>query len=438
MNQDIIQRIIIDFHNRPLPALTIRDAPLAFVRDMSLAIVGARRCGKTYRTYQFIADYLKKDGRIENICRIQFNDHRLSRMRREDLSAIDEAYYALYPEKRGKGEVYFIFDEIHRIAGWEDYILHLIEDPTQRVLITGSTSRLLRGDMASGLRGKNLPLVLYPFSFGEFIRHYGVAADSSSSRGQAHLRKMLRRYMQQGGFPGLLDLPAGQQIELLQTYWDTMVLRDIIEGHPDEKISLPVFSFFAQALIARTACPFTVRAIIRNMREAGLSFTEETAYKYLRFIEEAFIAFTVPVFASSERVRNRNYHKVYAIDWALAQAVTPGEGIDVTRQFENMIYLDLRRRGYDVCYYKTRRGYEIDFIALRKREPGQGRTICQVSYALKNEEVMERELRGLPETARHFGVDNVAVITMNDDKTLKHDGVRIDIVPAWKWLLDKK
>ncbi|MEI6516986.1 MAG: AAA family ATPase, partial [bacterium] len=276
MALSILQRLIADFHTRPLPRLTIRDRPLHFVRDMSLSIVGARRSGKTYRTYQFIQEHLDQGGHIEDICRVQFNDHRLSDMKRADLSSVDEAYYALYPEKRGRETVFFVFDEIHRIEGWEDYILHLLDEPQHRVLITGSTSRLLSGEIASSLRGKNMPVTLYPFSFREFLRHYGIEPDGVTSRGQGHLRKALGRYVKQGGFPGLLDAEERVHVDLLQTYWDTMVLRDIIEAHPDANIPIAVFSHFAQALVARTACPFTVRAMVGGMREAGLSFTAET------------------------------------------------------------------------------------------------------------------------------------------------------------------
>jgi predicted AAA+ superfamily ATPase len=436
MNLPTLQRIIADFHARPLPTLTARDKPLRFVRDMSLAVVGARRCGKTYRTYQFIREHLDRGGRIENVCRVQFNDHRLSELTRADLSSVDEAYYALFPDKRGQEEVFFVFDEIHRVEGWEDYVLHLLDEPTHRVLITGSTSRLLRGDIAASLRGKNMPVVLYPFSFREFLLHYGVAADALTSRGQGHLRKMLRRYLQQGGFPGLLDAEERGHLDILQTYWDTMVLRDIIEAHPGANIPIAVFSRFAQALVARTGCPFTVRAMVGGMREAGLSFTAETIYSYLRFLEEAFMVFTVPIFSASEKVRQRNYHKVYAIDWALAQAVAPGEGVDVTRQLENMVYLELRRRGWEVSYFRTRQGWEIDFVAVRKTERRRRRTLLQVAYTVKGKEARERELRGLPETARHLRADQVTVVTFNDEETLDLAGVRVEVVPAWKWLIE--
>ena len=435
MTLTTLQRIMADFHARPLPSLTMRDKPIRFVRDMSLSIVGARRSGKTYRTYQFIKDHIEQGGHIENICRVQLNDHRLSAMKRADLSSVDEAYYALYPEKRGREEVFFVFDEIHRIEGWEDYVLHLLDEPLHRVLITGSTSRLLSGEIASSLRGKNMPVTLYPFSFREFLRHYKVAPDVVTSRGQGHLRKRLRHYLQQGGFPGLLDADERVHIDLLQTYWDTMVLRDIIEAHPRANIPIAVFSHFAQALVARTACPFTVRAMVGGMRAAGLSFTAETIYSYLRFLEEAFMVFTVPVFSPSEKVRQRNYHKVYAVDWALAQAIASAEGVDVSRQLENMVYLELRRRGWEASYFRTRQGWEIDFVAVRKSERKRPPMICQVAYSMQGKEVRERELRGLAETARHLRATRATVVTFNDEETVAIDGIHVDIIPAWKWLL---
>lgn len=435
MNLATLQRIISDFHIRPLPRLTARDKPVSFVRDMSLSIVGARRSGKTYRTYQFVKDHLEQGGRIENICRVQFNDHRLSDLKRANLSSVDEAFYALYPDKRGREEVIFIFDEIHRIEGWEDYVLQLLDEPTHRVLITGSTSRLLSGEIASSLRGKNMPVTLYPFSFREFLSHYGVAPDGVTSRGQGHLRKQFGRYLKQGGFPGLLDAEERLHIDLLQTYWDTMVLRDIIEAHPEANIPIAVFSHFAQALVARTACPFTVRAMVGGMREAGLSFTAETIYTYLHYLEEAFMVFTVPIFSPSEKVRQRNYHKVYAIDWALAQAIASADGVDASRQLENVVYLELRRRGLAVSYFRTRQGWEIDFVAVSKADRTRPPMICQVAYSVRDKEVRERELRGVVETARYLGVKCVTVVTFNDEDHVVMDDIDVNIVPAWKWLL---
>ncbi len=434
MELNAIQSLIVDFQRRPLPNFTPRDLRLSFVKNMSLSVTGCRRSGKTYRTYQLIRELTAAGTPMESICRLQFNDHRLSRLGREGLDLIHRAYDALYPEKRGR-ETLFIFDEIHRIEGWEDYLLHLLDDPRHRVLVTGSTSRLKRGNIASGLRGKNLTVELYPFSFAEFLRHHGVPEDTVSSAGQAHLRHMLMRYLEQGGFPGLLEADAHLHLELLQNYWDAMMLRDVLEAHPEDSPNLGALTFFAQALVARNACPMTVRGIMKEMSTAGLSFTPEALYRYLRHLEEAYIAFAVPIYSPSSAVRHRNPQKVYLIDWALAEAVSPGPPPDAGRKLENLVYLELRRRGCEVAYFRTRQGHEIDFVARAPSAKGRGPALIQVCYSLASDEVRERELRALPAAARLLKADEVFIVTWDEEKRIEREGLTVHIVPAWKWLL---
>lgn len=430
-----MQRILVDGQQRELPRLTERKLPLRFIKDMSLAVVGARRCGKTYRTHQLVAELMRKKVARQDICRVQFNDLRLARLTAQDLLTIDEAYYALYPEKRGRRRVWFIFDEIHRVDGWEDYILYLLEEGLHRVLITGSTSRLLSGRIASALRGKNFSVELFPFSFREFIQHYGVAPDTLSSRGRSHLRKMFDRYLHQGGFPGLLDLDPALHVDLLQNYWETMLLRDVVEAHPDENIRFSTLFYFAQALASRISCPMTVRGIGAGMMEAGLQVSGETLYRYLHHLEEAFMLVAVPFYSKSEKVRNRHYRKVYAIDWALADSVTPGEGINLSRRFENLVYVELRRRGHDIYYYRTRKGYEIDFVAVPRKRRAAGRRLFQVCYRFGDPEVRRRELRGIAETLGFLEIAEATVLTANEEESLTVDGHRVSVVPAWRWLL---
>ncbi len=435
MNLEEFKRIILDFQEKSLPELTFRSKKMSFVKDMSTSIIGARRSGKTYRTYQFIQECLEKGIKKDNFCRIQFNDHRMRGIKLAELSQINEAYYALFPEKLGKEKVYFIFDEIHRIEGWEDYILHLLEEQNHRVIITGSTSKLMTGDIASGLRGKNFPCELFPFSFEEFIHHYAISRDTRTTKGQSHIRKAFMKYLDQGGFPGLLDAEESQHIELLQTYWDTMVLRDIIEAHPQDNINITSFNYFAEALISRIGCPMTIRKIGRRLEEESLPFSAETLYRYLSYLEEAFMLFTISLYSKSEKIRARNYRKVYAIDWALADSIARGEGVDDMRKLENIVFIELKRRGYDLSYYLTRSGYEIDFVAT-KRKKRESKKFFQVCYSLDKDDVRNRELRALYEAAKFMKIRECVIITLNDEEIINNEDLSIHIIPIWKWLLE--
>ena len=437
MSYELIQTLIKDYHSSPFRHITKRDLDVPAVRDMSVAIVGARRCGKTYRTHQMVGELMTTGLPIESICRVQFNDHRIAGLAAADLSMIDFSYYSLFPERRrGETDVWFVFDEIQRIDGWEDYVLSLLETQTHHVVITGSTSKLLRGDIATGLRGKNFALELLPFSFREFIRHFGVAEDVVSSDGRARLRNMMDRYLFQGGFPGLLDLEPVFHIDMLQSYWDTMVLRDIAEGHPHDEINIATLMLLGRSLAARIGCPVTIRKLAENLRETGLKAAPETLHRYVDYFAEAFMLFSIPIFSSSDAVKNRNYRKIYSVDWSLADAVAKGGGLGISRKLENAVFVELRRRGNEVAYYKTRKGYEIDFVTTSRTNRSKGVELLQVCYSMDTPETLERELRGVPESAHFFGVNHACIITMDEEKDIVVDNCNVRILPAWKWFLE--
>jgi uncharacterized protein len=433
MDKESIQKIILDYQAKDAENLTQRDLKIDFIPYMAAGITGVRRCGKTFRTHQ-LAKELSSKGLSENICRIQFNDHRLISIPSTELHLIDSAYYALFPEKRNSEEVYFIFDEIHRIKGWEDYILYLIESRSHKVIITGSTATLQRGEYASALRGKLFPYELSPFSFREFLRHYKIKENMKTTKECDLLLNYFRKYIVQGGFPGLLDIPENRQSEMLRTYWDAMILRDIIESHPEDNINVQLLRFFADSLVARTACPMTVNKLSENIQNAGLSFGKDTLYKFLAYLSDAYMIFPVEIYSVSEKVRSRNYKKIYCADWALARAVSYAESIDDTRAFENLIYLELKRRGYTINYYRTREEHEVDFVISRN---GRIEGLVQACYSVDKPEVKNREFRALVKSAQFLKTDNLSVITVDDEGVEVIDGLTIKICPAWKWLLGK-
>ncbi|MCK5344293.1 MAG: ATP-binding protein, partial [Candidatus Heimdallarchaeota archaeon] len=387
--------------------------------------------GKTYRTHQLVNE-MNIARNKENVCRIQFNDHRVANIAAEKLHVIDDAYYAIYPDKRDREDVLFIFDEIHRIKGWEDYILYLLESKTHKVVITGSTATLIRGQFASQLRGKIFPVRLYPFSFKEFLRHYHVEVDYVSSKGQSYLQNTFKKYLNQGGFPGLLDIHEDRHIELLRTYWDTMLLRDIIEANEKSNINISVLRYFSDALVTRIGCPMTVTRIAENMKSYGFPFSMETLYRYLSHLSDAYMIDSVEFYSESEKVRARNYKKIYCVDWALARAVSYGVGIDDTRVLENIVYVELKRRGFDVSYYKTREGFEIDFVAVNKKKELE---LIQVAFGLEDKSAREREFRPLETAAKYLKAKKVSVITFNEEKSECLNGTAVQVVPVWKWLL---
>ncbi len=432
---DVFKEIILDSINSLIPKYTERDVFIPEIENMSICITGARRTGKTYRTYQYIQELINRGVSRSNICRIQFNDHRIISFPSKEFHAIDQAYYSLFPDKRNKETVWFIFDEIHRIDGWEDYILYLLDNTYHKVLITGSTSKLLKGGISTALRGKNYSLPMYPFSFREFLLHYKIDPDSKSSKGKSELIHYFERYLSQGGFPGLLNLPGELHLELLQSYWDTMILNDIIEAHPNDKINIVTFTQFYKSLLVRVSRPMSINNIVKELRQIPVRFSVETIYRYLEYLKEAFLVYTLEIFSESEAVRIQNYKKLYTIDWALGYAVSPGINKNNSRAFENLIFIELKRKGYQLSYFKTRQGYEVDFVALRHGETQP--ILIQVCYNLDDPEVRKREQRALLKSANYLQSKVNLIISRNYEEIVRKDDITIHILPAWKWLLEK-
>jgi len=432
MDIELLQSIILDYQRQDSVILTKRDLEVNFIPNMAVGIVGVRRCGKTFRTHQLVED-LQDKFELQNICRVQFNDHRIKHIKSTELDIIDRAYYALYPEKNSGGDILFIFDEIHRIDGWEDYILYLLEKQNHYIVVTGSTASLLNGQFASQLRGKIFPIEEFPFSFREFLRHYDIEEDLISSNGKNFIINAFKKYMKQGGFPGLLDIPVALHSDLLKTYWDTMLLRDIVEAHADEYINIATLRYFTDSLILRISSPMTISKLANNMRDAGLKFTKNSLYTYLQYLSDAFMIHTVDFYTNSEKIRSRNYRKVYCIDWSLAAAVCAGEGIDETRILENIIYVELRRRGYNINYYRTKEGYEIDFVISGKNSQTE---IIQVAFSMQKPSVLQRELRAIEKSAEFLKATQISIITFNEKRVIETGKYKINVIPVWQWLLN--
>lgn len=432
MNREVIKRIIVDFQERVMPEMVSRRMHITELRDTAIVITGARRSGKTYRTYQYIVDKISEGVCIENFCRLQFNDNRLLEL--NNLNEIDAAYMELYPEKINKEQVFYVFDEIHRISGWEDYVLKLLDNPLNTVVVTGSTSKLLSGDIASALRGKCYPHNLFPFSFSEFISYKGISHEIKGTKSEALIKRAFYDYLDCGGFAGLYQLRGEERVEMLQNYWDTMLIKDIIEAHPRDRINIEVFERFAVMLVNRNACPMTVRPLVAELKSLGYQTSPDTVYRYLKYLKEAFMIYTVPFFTKSSKKIGLNYKKVYVIDWALADAVASGEGMMNSRRLENLVFLHLKQLHKKVSYFKTRQGYEVDFVVQppKKNSPD----LYQVAYKLDDKMVLEREMRSLVKAAEFLDSANNYIITMDTEfEHVAENGVKIKAIPAYKWVL---
>jgi predicted AAA+ superfamily ATPase len=353
-------------------------------------------------------------------------------MSAQDLSAIQATFLRVTPEFNLRSSLIFILDEIHKVPGWEEYVIELSRNPHWKVVVTGSSSKLLREDIATELRGKSISSTLYPLSFSEFLKFRNYNHDPASTKGGAEAARMFDEYLAWGGYPALTDLVEYSREQLLREYFDTMILRDIIQRYnvskPQQCIQLYRF------LMSNISRPHTLQSAYEYLRSCDYSTSRDSIRDYLRWAEDSWLIFSLPIYSQSHKEQERNYRKIYSIDWALALRNSTVWDGSYSRALENMVFLQLRRNYDKIFYYLTRSGrQEVDFLPVGSN--GRPETAIQVCMSLAGQETADREIKPLVATCKYFGIDNAQIITVNEQQSIQLDQLTIEVVPAWKWLL---
>lgn len=434
MIREEIHRKIADFREIGIPEYVAREAPVHLADRMVSTIVGARRSGKSFRSLQVADDLIAKGivNDIRHVCHIDFDNPILGTLKASELGQIQSAFLEATPECDLKTPAVFVLDEIHKIDGWEAYVIDLSRNPKWKVIVTGSSSKLLRDEIATELRGKSVTSTMYPLSFKEFLMFHGFGYSTASTKGQAEAIRLFNDYLTWGAYPAVALAEEPLREALLREYFDTMILRDVIQrynvGKPTHCTQL------YRHLLSNIAKPHTLQSAYAYLKQAGHATSRDSVRDYLHWAEDAWLMSTVPIYSHSQKEQERNYKKVYCIDWALAIRNSNVWDGSFARALENLVYLHLRRSFARVYYYLTRsKRQEVDFIAVNNQ--GKPVLAVQVCSDLSATETVEREVAPLAATARHFGIPQSLIITRNEERELQCDGVHITAIPAWKWLL---
>ncbi|MFZ2656685.1 MAG: ATP-binding protein [Victivallales bacterium] len=431
-----IRRKIEDFREIGIPGFVRRETVLHSVGNMVSSIIGGRRCGKSFMAWQAASDYIAS-GFIKSprqICHVDFDNPIFSQMGPADLKLIQEVFLSVTPELKLASPAVFIFDEIHNVTGWERYLVEISRNNNWKVIATGSSSRLLRGEMSKELRGKAISTVIYPLSFSEFLRFRRFDAGSSgSTKNRAEIRRYFSEYLQWGAYPALCDIPDFSKPVLLREYFDAMMLSDIIQRYnvsrPRQCVSLYRY------LLSNMAKPYTQISAFRFLKQAYSSTSRNAVFNYVGYAEDAWLLFSVPIFSTSIKEQERNYKKAYCIDWALAMHNSPVWDGSMSRGLENMIYIHLLRKGWRINYHLTKsRRQELDFIVRDSR--GNPHMAVQVCMNLSSTETIERELAPLRAASEYFGIKNNFIVTCDQEKMYSFGKIKIHAIPAWKWLIE--
>ncbi len=431
MDASIFEQLIADNESREFPNPTPRQVSIPALPGKVDAVIGMRRAGKTWLLFQTIRDLWAAGIPRSRTLYVNFEDERLLPLASEDLDRLLQAYYRRYPEHR-REECWLFFDEIQNVPHWENFIRRILDTENVRIIVTGSSAKLLGREIATSLRGRSLTTEVRPFSFREALLHHGVGIPgtwpSSSSVG-SELMHQLARYLLTGGFPEVLTLSPDTRVRVLQGYVDVALFRDVVERHG--VANLPVLRYLIRRFLENPGGKFSVNRIYGQIRSQGYKTSKDSLHAYVDHLEEAFFLFTVPIAANSEKARMVNPRKMYPADHGLAGSFVMKASRDLGHHLETIVAVELRRRGYSLEYVTTASGNEVDFLA---RKPGEDGLLLQVCAELHDEETRKREIRALEEaSAEHAGPEKL-IVTLHDVPPRGLGSIRA--VPAWRWLLE--
>ncbi len=382
-----------------------------------LVILGVRRCGKSVLSYSLLRD--------EASGYINFFDERLAGLSANDLEDVLKAFYELYsPEIQ-----FLVFDEIQHVEGWERFISRLRS--SKRIIITGSSSQLLSGELATALTGRHVDIELYPFSFREFLKINGVElADgwAYSDRQIAVVKRNLERFLEIGGFPEASKFGT----RILPTLYSDILEKDIIKRHHIKKEA--AFKEIARYLVSNFSSEFTFSKLKRTF---GIKDVH-TIKNYVEYMKEAYLLLVVERFSTKLKESFLAPRKTYCIDTGVANAVGFKLSESIGRVMENLVAVELmRRRSYsmgrwEVYYWRDYQGNEVDFVV---KEGAEVRQLIQVTYASEGGEVERREIRALLRASDELGCGDLLVVTWDYEEE-EDGGKKIRFVPLWKWLIE--
>ena len=386
-----------------------RDIDLERYRNTPQIVVisGVRRSGKSTLLRQFAVLY-------PAFLYVNFDDDRLMGFAVTDFSALMLVFSKMSDETR----VIFI-DEIQNVPGWERFVRRL-RDEGYKVFLTGSNAHLLSAELGTHLTGRYTQITLYPFSFKEVLRFRGISIDRMTQKKRALILREFDRYIDTGGFPEFVK--TGDWDVLKRTH-DDILFRDVIVRFGIREVR--TFRQLSQYLFTNIANMVSYNALKKTLGIRSVTSVRD----YLGFLREAFLVFELFRYDCSLKKQYVTEKKCYVVDNGMRNAVAFRFSEDRGRLLENMIFIELSRRGESVYFFKD--SGECDFII---EDRGKIISAVQVCFNLVLEN-RERELSGLVKTMQAFHLDEGVILTNNQEETILYEGFSIRIEPAWMWLL---
>lgn len=386
--------------------------------DIIKVLTGIRRSGKSVMMELIKAELTERGVSPSSFISLNFED-----MNNQSLCSADALHREILSRVSGsKEKVYLFFDELQEVEGWERCINSLRVEMDCDIYITGSNAKLLSGELATYLAGRYVEFVIYPFSYREFCELYGIHFPEVTER------DAFTKYITYGGMPylGNLRYEAEPCRQYLQDLYNSVVLKDIVKRNKIRDVDL--LERIIAYVMANIGTTFSATAISKYFKNEQRTVATETILNYIKACEEAFLFYRVRRQDLQGKKLLSVNEKYYVADHGVREAVMGENQRDINLILENIIYLELLRRGYRITVGKTGEK-EIDFVCERQNE----KLYVQVTYLLASEDTIRREFGAYDNIRDNYPKYVVSMDEFDMSRNgIKHKNIR-DFLTIEEW-----
>lgn len=386
---------------------TYRDVPLVKI------LAGIRRCGKSTILEMLRDDLLENGVAADHIISMRYTSEDF-----DDGMTDKDMYNGIKEQMSGDGRYYLLLDEVQEIDGWEKAVNSLLENTDADIYVTGSNSKLMSSEISTYLTGRYISIPVYTLSFAEYLEFKKQSGLSP--------RELLNEYIRMGGFPivALGNFDERSAYQIVEGIYNSVITSDITKRHNIANFDL--FNRVVRYIVENVGKTFSANAIVKFLKSEGRSLSVEAVYNYLNWLEKAFVIYRCQRYDLQGKSVLKTQEKFYLADSSLKYCIMGFNPKSIAAMLENIVYFELRRKGYDV-YIGKNEAKEIDFVAVRRDE----RIYVQVCRRLPEES--DREVANLLEIKDHYPK---YVVTLDELAAGNINGVRI--VHLADFLLDSE
>lgn len=415
MTKDLI-KYLISYYQDFVSQVSFEKREYDLEANANYVFVGLRRAGKSYLMYQQIHHLMELGHSIDEILYFNFEDDRIDSMDMSDLDLIKCCYEEMYEH-----QPIFFLDEIQNIQGWEKFARRLA-DTGYRVYITGSNAKMLSSEIATTLGGRYLIKDIYPFSFREFLlfKRIDLSDKNVLYKSRNAIVKEYEEYFKNGGLPETLQM--ADKRAWISSLFNKIFFGDLVTRHQ-------VRNDFALRIMIRKLAesvkqPTSFTRIASIASTVGKKISVDTVIDYMGYLQESWLVLPFENIAAKLADKESN-KKYYFIDNGILNLFL----IDpATSLLENQVAIRLRQLYGDQVYF-YHKGIEVDFVVFDEG------LAFQVSYSLADPETEKREVDALLKLNKALPMRKLVIITKDEEREITKNGITIEVIPVWKWLL---